>query len=115
MKTRVQFLPIFAALLSMVLALWGCEDISVLTAFKTAQQGKPNATGQVATPAFNFTSGTYSSDLSVTITDSTNGATIYYTTNGETPTTSSTLYNGAISVPATAQPRRSKQSPQSQE
>jgi len=98
MKTRVQFLPIFAALLSMVLALWGCEDISVLTAFKTAQQGKPNAAGQVATPTFSITSGIYSSDLSVTITDSTNGATIYYTTNGTTPTTSSTLYNGAISV-----------------
>ena len=56
--------------------------------------------GQVATPSFSPSAGTYSSDQSVTISDSTSGATIYYTTNGTVPTTSSTKYTGAIPVAA---------------
>jgi hypothetical protein len=54
-----------------------------------------------ATPVISPTAGTYSATQSVTITDSTAGATIYYTINGTTPTASSTLYSGAISVSAT--------------
>jgi len=54
-----------------------------------------------ATPAFSVAGGTYSSAQTVTITDATSGATIYYTTNGATPTTSSTKYTAAIKVSAT--------------
>ena len=54
-----------------------------------------------ATPVFSPAAGTYTSTQSVTITDSTTGAAIYYTTNGNPPTTSSTLYNGAITFSAT--------------
>jgi hypothetical protein len=56
---------------------------------------------QVATPTFSPAAGTYSSAQTVTISDSTSGSTIYYTTNGTTPTTSSTKYTSAITVSAT--------------
>ena len=53
------------------------------------------------TPTLSPPSGTYSSAQSVTISDSASGASIYYTTDGSTPTTASTPYSGAISVSAT--------------
>jgi hypothetical protein len=55
----------------------------------------------VATPTFSPAAGTYSSAQSVTISDATSNATIYYTTNGTTPTTSSTQYTGPITVSST--------------
>ncbi len=54
-----------------------------------------------ATPAFTPTAGTYTSAQSVTLSDATPGAIIYYTTNGATPTTASAVYSGPISVSAT--------------
>ena len=54
-----------------------------------------------ATPSFSPAGGTYSSAQTVSLTDATSGATIYYTTNGSTPTASSTKYTGAITVAAT--------------
>ena len=54
--------------------------------------------GTVATPTFSPVAGTYATSQTVTISSVTSGATIYYTTNGTTPTTSSTLYSSAITV-----------------
>ena len=56
------------------------------------------STPTVATPTFSPAAGTYTSAQSVTISSATEGATIYYTTDGTEPTTNSTQYNGAISV-----------------
>ena len=55
-------------------------------------------TPPAAMPAFSLPAGLYYGTQSVTISDTTSGATIYYTTDGSTPTTSSTLYSGSISV-----------------
>jgi Legume lectin domain/Chitobiase/beta-hexosaminidase C-terminal domain len=53
---------------------------------------------QVAAPTFSPAPGSYTVAQSVTISSTTSGATIYYTTNGTKPTTSSTQYSGAIAV-----------------
>lgn len=55
-------------------------------------------TVNVATPTFSVAAGYYDTNQSVTITCATTGATIRYTTDGSTPTSSSTVYSSAISV-----------------
>jgi hypothetical protein len=54
-----------------------------------------------AAPIFNPAPGTYTSPQNVTITTSTSGASIRYTLDGSTPTTSSTLFSGPINVATT--------------
>lgn len=56
---------------------------------------------QTAAPSLNPGGESFSGSLSVTITDSTPGASIYYTTDGSTPTTSSQKYTGPITVTTT--------------
>jgi hypothetical protein len=61
------------------------------------------ATPTAATPTFSPASGTsFPSTLSVSIADSTPNPTIYYTTNGSTPTTGSSVYSGPITLSASA-------------
>jgi len=55
----------------------------------------------VATPSFSVASGTYKTAQSVTISTSTAGATIRYTTDGTEPTSSSAVATGAITVSKT--------------
>lgn len=52
----------------------------------------------VATPTFSPIGGTYTTDQTVSINTTTVGALIYYTTDGSTPTTSSTLYSSPVSI-----------------
>jgi hypothetical protein len=48
-------------------------------------------------PTFSLPAGTYA-NTTLTMSDSVSGAKIYYTSNGSTPTTSSTVYTGAIAL-----------------
>ncbi|MEI7908684.1 MAG: autotransporter-associated beta strand repeat-containing protein [Verrucomicrobiota bacterium] len=57
------------------------------------------AVGAVATPIFSPEPGGHVGAQSVSISCSTAGATIHYTTNGSTPTGASTVYTSSISVP----------------
>jgi large repetitive protein len=52
-------------------------------------------------PAFSLAAGYYGSAQTVAISDSTPAVTIYYTTNGSTPTSSSAVYSTPINVGAT--------------
>ena len=55
----------------------------------------------VATPTFSPVAGTYTGTQTVTVSDTNSGLAgfaMYYTTDGSTPTTGSTLYSGPISV-----------------
>ena len=72
-----------------------CTDFGCGVVFKfAANVNRPDA----AAPTFSPPGGTYNSTQTVTISDATANAAIYYTADGSTPTTSSTLYAGAITV-----------------
>ncbi len=63
--------------------------------------GSPQPLTILASPTFNPPTGTYPTPRSVVLSDATSGATIYYTTDGTTPTTNSAVYNGPVTVNAT--------------
>ncbi|HEX5402706.1 MAG TPA: discoidin domain-containing protein [Pseudonocardiaceae bacterium] len=59
------------------------------------------AAGTVATPTFSPGGGSFTTTQTVTLSDATAGASIRFTTNGTTPTATSTLYTGPITIAAT--------------
>ena len=75
----------------------GNQNSAVATAVYTIT---PPA-GTTATPTFIPAGGSYNASQSVTISDATTGATIYYAIGGSTPTASSTQYTGPITVSKT--------------
>lgn len=60
-----------------------------------------SGSASVIRPVISPNGGTFSSSQSVTITCATSGATIYYTTDGSTPSQSSTQYTGSFTLTAT--------------
>ena len=80
----------------------------IAKAFKTNYNPSSTATAAytiniptVATPSFSPAGGTYTSLISVAIYCNTSGATIRYTTDGNDPISSSTVYSNLISVSST--------------
>jgi hypothetical protein len=76
------------------------EAIAIATNYNNSAVTSASYTinGAVATPIFSLAGGTYTSAQTLSVSDATSGATIYYTTNGEVPTTSSAVYSGPIAV-----------------
>jgi hypothetical protein len=71
----------------------GLGSLNVTNFLDAAPEGAP-----AATPVFSPDAGTYATAQIVTISGSNFGATIYYTTDGSTPTASSKLYQTPIAV-----------------
>lgn len=62
---------------------------------------EPDGRESVATPKFSLEGGYYSEEQSLEITTETEGASIYYTIDGTTPTNESTLYTAPIKLTET--------------
>ena len=65
---------------------------------KVAVYGLNTPPPAAAAPTFTPAAGTYTTAQSVTLASTTPAASFFYTTNGTTPTTASTPYNGSIPV-----------------
>ena len=76
----------------------GLSQSAVFTALYTINSPPPTT----ATPTFSPVAGTYTSTQSVAISDGTVASTIYYTTDGSTPTTSSAVYSAPLTIGSTA-------------
>lgn len=66
--------------------------------YHVTSEPTPYPVVQPSAPTFSVASGTYTSELTVELKTATDGATLYYTTDGSEPTTSSQKYEGAITV-----------------
>ncbi len=78
----------------------GAANIGSITSLIWFDDG--GGTPSVASPVFSPAGGTYNTARTVTITSSTGGASIRYTTNGTTPTsTTGTVYSGPITMATT--------------
>ncbi|MBQ9508106.1 MAG: fibronectin type III domain-containing protein [Bacteroidales bacterium] len=75
--------------------------IATLTVTYTTSTPEPPTPIVVDAPTFAPESGTYTAAQNVTIACATDGAAIYYTLDGTTPTVSSTLYESAIEITET--------------
>jgi hypothetical protein len=69
---------------------WVCADIDYITVSATVNT--------LPTPTFSPPAGSYLTNPVVTISCPSSGATVRYTTDGTVPTSSSTIYSGALTI-----------------
>ena len=81
---------------SVTLSATDTQQINTITVNYVSISG-----GTVSAPTFSPAGGTYTTAQTVSISCSTSGAAIYYTTDGSTPSSSSTPYTGAITISKT--------------
>ena len=77
----------------------GLIDSDIATAVYTITTLPPPE--QAAMPAFSPAGGAYTSAQTIAISSATEGATIYYTLDGSTPTSASPVYTGPFTITAT--------------
>ena len=117
MPGKLMFLPLVAVCAGMMsVSLSGCTDTSTTNPTPTTPSTTPASPGtpaaaapsqdakaqKVATPAFTPPAGTYAGAQTVTISTTTPGAAIRFTTDGSTPSgTVGSVYSSAVTVAAT--------------
>lgn len=80
--------------------VWGSKQ-DVAFNYTQSEGGSGTPYVNVAQPVFSVEAGTYSEAFSVTISCATDGAAIYYTTDGTNPSAQSTRYTAAVTISQT--------------
>ena len=106
-ETHVGVLQWAVLLTACIALLIGCGTKTTLSSGEVATSSSASTSSASpastsATPNFSPAPGVYNSAQTITISAATPGATIYYTTDGSTPTTSSLKYTGPIVAGSTA-------------
>lgn len=94
--TRIQYTGTFT--LTKTTTIMACAEFGEMD---RSDADTKTVTLKTDNPIFSPADGTYITTQSVTISCANEGATIYYTTDGSDPTTSSAVYSGAITVSQT--------------
>jgi hypothetical protein len=101
-SSQVYAAPLNVATSSTIRALAAVNGVASATASGTytisASSPTPSGNSPPPLPLITPASGTYTTPQSVTLADTALGAAIYYTLDGSTPSSASTLYTGPIAV-----------------
>ncbi len=101
LTVKVDYLNFSLALLSGSEAPEGFQiDPGDSTIGGTTTNGTGSSGGSGTTPTFSPPAATYATDQDVTISTTISGATIYFTTDGSEPTSTSTVYSSPVRVAA---------------
>jgi hypothetical protein len=87
--------------------LWAHSDLGLFSSLSQSVVSRgckvyriSTSTNRVLTPVFDKNSGTYNGGCVVSMSSTTSGATIYYTTDGSVPTTASAVYSTPLTFTA---------------